>query len=363
MRLPKICGGFLNVTQRCNLACKYCFVVQQPMEMAYEVAKDAADFYAKNALIEAVTPSITFFGGEPMLRYDDIVKPLIEYIRATYGDYDLDITTNGTLLDEEKLRFFKDNHVGMLLSVDGNKRTQDLLRVKHDGSGSFDDIDVKTYLKYNPYGTFRSTLDPRNVKYMYENYLWAEQEGYKSCTMIINVFDEWTEENYKDLQDNLEKISDYILKNKNAMKFNEIDKFKDVSKDLNDLEYKNKKANLPACGSCGLAANRFGSVGASGDVYSCQEMTENKECKDFCIGNIYKGIDDNKRIEIMSKYHIKKVKSSKEGRCKDCKLENICGGGCIINNYFKNKDLNVASEPWCRYQELCFSMYERMVEK
>ena len=129
MALPKICGGFLNVTQRCNLACKYCFVVQQPKEMTYEIAKDCADFYARNAIDEKVVPNITFFGGEPMLRYDDIVKPLVEYVRSTYGDYQLDITTNGTLLDEEKLKFFKKNDVGILLSIDGNKKTQDLLNM------------------------------------------------------------------------------------------------------------------------------------------------------------------------------------------------------------------------------------------
>ena len=47
--LPKIIGGFLNLTQRCNLKCKYCFVVQQPKEMTFQVAKDAADFFANNA--------------------------------------------------------------------------------------------------------------------------------------------------------------------------------------------------------------------------------------------------------------------------------------------------------------------------
>lgn len=363
MALPKICGGFLNVTQRCNLACKYCFVVQQPKEMDYEVAKDCADFYARNALEEKTVPNITFFGGEPMLRYDDIVKPLVEYIRKTYGDYYLDITTNGTLLDEEKLKFFKKNDVGILLSIDGDRKTQDLLRVKHDGSGSFDDIDVKMYLKYNPHGTFRSTLDPRNVEYMYENYLWAKNIGYKSCTMIINVFATWTEEDYRELARNLNKIMTYIENNDDSIEFTEVSKYKRDLELLESGEAGNKRVqlcNTEGCGNCGLGAGRYASCGASGNLYSCQEMTENADCDDFIIGNIYTGVDDEKRYKVISRYHISKVESSKAGRCESCSLKQVCNGGCVINNFFKNGDLNVMSEPLCIYQEMCFESYNKL---
>ena len=119
MRIPKIYRGFLNLTQKCNLKCKYCFVLQQPKEMTLETAIDAVNFYAKNALEEGTEPSLTLFGGEPMLKYEEIIVPLIKYIRENYGYYDIGITTNGTLLNREVYEFFKENDVGMLLSLDG----------------------------------------------------------------------------------------------------------------------------------------------------------------------------------------------------------------------------------------------------
>ena len=123
--LPKIIGGFLNLTQRCNLKCKYCFVVQQPKEMTFQVAKDAADFFANNAKTTKQMPSINYFGGEPLLKWDDIIVPLTEYIRDKYGmNFRLGITTNGILLDEEKLEFMKKYGIGFLFSIDGNKKTQ-----------------------------------------------------------------------------------------------------------------------------------------------------------------------------------------------------------------------------------------------
>ena len=43
-QLPLISSAFLNVTQKCNLTCKYCFVCQQPKEITYKTAQDAAKF-------------------------------------------------------------------------------------------------------------------------------------------------------------------------------------------------------------------------------------------------------------------------------------------------------------------------------
>lgn len=359
--LPKICGGFLNVTQKCNLACKYCFVKQQPLEMDFKTAKDAVDFYAKNALDELATPSVTFFGGEPMLRYEDIVKPIIEYVRGHYGEYTLSMTTNGTLLDEEKLRFFKDNGVEILLSIDGDKPTQDLLRTKHDGSGSFEDIPIDLYLKYYPQGTFRATLDPRNVWQMYDNYLFAEKKGYKSVTMIPNVFEAWTAEDYDAMESGVEKIMEHIAEAKTSGKpyaeFSEVQKGRSQGGDIRDC-----LRDEPACGTCGLGGGLYGSIGASGDVYSCQEMTENADCADFKIGNIYTGIDDDKRIEIMSRFHVDRIKSESDGRCDNCEARNVCKGGCTINNYFKTGDLNTIPEAYCKWTETMVKANERMVK-
>lgn len=361
--LPKICGGFLNVTQKCNLACKYCFVKQQPLEMTYETAKDAVNFYAKNALDELATPSVTFFGGEPMLRYEDIVKPIIEYVRETYGEYTLSMTTNGTLLDEDKLRFFKDNGVEILLSIDGDKPTQDLLRTKHDGSGSFDDIPIDLYLKYYPHGTFRATLDPRNVREMYANYLFAEEKGYKSVTMIPNVFEEWSAEDYEAMERGVEKIIDHIAEaNASGKPYAEFSEVQKRKKDfLGKIDKRGKVRDLPACGTCGLGASVYGSIGASGDVYSCQEMTENAECAGFKIGNIYTGIDDDKRIELSKRFHVNNVKSSEDGRCDRCTVKHLCTGACTINNYFKTGNLETIPEAYCRWYEIVCNANERMV--
>lgn len=350
--LPKICGGFINLTQKCNLKCKYCFVVQQPLEMTYETAKDTADFFAKNGLSELKEPGLTFFGGEPMLKYDDIIKPLTEYIRATYGDFSLSITTNGTLLNEERLKFFKDNNVGILLSIDGDKETQDFNRPYHNGRGSFDDIDLDLYLKYYPNGTFRATLDPRTVGKMYDNFVFAEGKGFRSVTFIPNIFEDWSDEEVKTFKEQAFKIAEHIKETNSNTLFNLLEDGKGFLRELEGLEegyFRDKGQHLPACGRCGLGGSYFGSVGSSGDVYSCQEMTENPEFDEFKIGNIYTGIDDKKRLELTCSFNTKNVTSSDKEKCKNCELYRICNGGCTINNFFKTGSLDVIPSFYCEF--------------
>lgn len=363
--LPKISGGFLNLTQKCNLKCKYCFVTQQPKEMDYKTAKDAVDFYAKNALDNLDIPDVTLFGGEPLLKFEDIIKPLVEYIRSRYGDFKISVTTNGTLLDEEKLKFLRGNNVGLLLSIDGDEETQDHNRPFHNGKGSFDKIDVDLILRYYPQVTMRATLDPETADKLYENYLWGEKKGFKNEALIINHFADWEEEDYRVIERELDKVVRHIKKARKegrpSMGFGEISKMKEKYELILTIEnsyFREANQDLLGCGRCGLGASRYGSVGSTGNIYSCQEMTENKEHDAFIIGNIYDEFTDEKRLKIAEGFNTKNVKSNVRDRCKSCLLNKVCDGGCSINNYMINGQLEIASEPWCRYEEMLLMKYE-----
>ena len=96
----------LNVTNACNLQCRYCFVEQKPQYMTLQIAKDAVDFLYNNVKRKReiyknnnIKGNINFFGGEPMLLFKEIIVPLVEYVENTYPEvFTFGITTNGTLL-------------------------------------------------------------------------------------------------------------------------------------------------------------------------------------------------------------------------------------------------------------------------
>ncbi|BAI81869.1 hypothetical protein DEFDS_P249 (plasmid) [Deferribacter desulfuricans SSM1] len=106
-----------EVTRRCNLQCKYCyegFKGTKPLNK--ERLLDPDDFvkFVYELLINNEPVLIQFHGGEPLLEYKHI-KEIITRIRqlSIYEKYkskiEFTIVTNGIFLDEEKIKWFKEN--------------------------------------------------------------------------------------------------------------------------------------------------------------------------------------------------------------------------------------------------------------
>ena len=197
----------INLTNQCNLRCYYCFAEHNPRNLSWETMKAIIDF-AINQYFEKGkwedTLNFTFFGGEPMLRYDEIIVPIVKYVKEIFIEKQLDkkywptysITTNGTLLTRERLEFFRENNFCILLSIDGNEESQNLNRPKANGEGSFQDVEknFKDLLELFPNTTFRSTLTPRTVDKIVDNYFFALDQRFKSFFLIPNECEPWTKE-------------------------------------------------------------------------------------------------------------------------------------------------------------------------
>jgi len=113
-----------NMTRRCNLKCIHCYSSSQNIAYADELTTEEgkaliADLAAFGA------PVILFSGGEPLVREDlpDLARFAVDKgMRAV-------ISTNGTLITEEKARIFKDiglSYIG--ISLDGIESTHDRFR-------------------------------------------------------------------------------------------------------------------------------------------------------------------------------------------------------------------------------------------
>ena len=120
----------LNVTNQCNLKCRYCFVNQNPERMSFETATMAVTYLYKNLTAQRektgnpqLKGTINFFGGEPLLEWP-LIKQLTEWIEENYTDcFNLGITTNGTLLSEQIIDFLYEHKITPLLSMDGDYET------------------------------------------------------------------------------------------------------------------------------------------------------------------------------------------------------------------------------------------------
>ena len=114
----------LTVTDKCMLACSYCYVPEAPTgieinscnnnpickrnsDMTWDVAKQAIDSFAE--IIRENHQKkihIRFHGGEPLIKYD-LIKQSIEYANEIFGNVlvEYHMNTNGILMSKEKLKF------------------------------------------------------------------------------------------------------------------------------------------------------------------------------------------------------------------------------------------------------------------
>lgn len=81
----------------------------------------------------------------------EVVKQVVQYARsiekgATTRIFCFTITTNGILLTDDKIDFINKEMSNCVLSLDGRKGVNDLLRVRVDGTGSAQSI-VPKYQK------------------------------------------------------------------------------------------------------------------------------------------------------------------------------------------------------------------------
>ncbi|WDV47884.1 radical SAM protein [Clostridiaceae bacterium M8S5] len=373
--LHKTTSAFLVVSQDCNLRCKYCFIKKKPENITLKTAIDAVDYVAENAKLYGDRPSINFFGGEPLLRWIDIIVPVTLYVRGKYGsNFGLSMTSNGILLDRKKLDFMKQYDIGLLFSMDGDKKTQDINRPCKNGSSSFDILERKIplILEYYPRVTFRATTDYDTVSHFFENHKFAIDKGFTSIFNIINIFAEWNSEQREELKRQVDKLGNYfydLIDQGNNVHFGPFDEMFGRLKEIKIAEeeniYREFASDVLGYGRCGIGASRFASIGTDGTLYSCQEMVGNKEEGGmFVIGDIYNGEDNEARLNIIRQFHPHKVVSSAGKKaCEQCRFNRICNGACLINNYFANEDLNIMPDLLCYFYQILLDKAEDIVNK
>ena len=356
MDTQKITSIMLNVTHSCNLRCRYCFVHQKSEIMTIQTAKEAANFVARNCQ-EGEVPSITFFGGEPTLCWDSIIVPLTHYIREELKiPYQLSITTNGTLLNQERIDFMKQHEIGMLFSIDGDAETQNYNRPQADGTGSFallEDLIPIIVKEFNP--TFRMTTIPETCQYLFHNIQFAVSHGAKNFFIIPNVFEIWTDEKWNTLALEMRKYSDYYIECYNngivPIRFSELEKsFRKILSINYAIDTQTFRVACDACGKCGLGTTKFASVHPNGDIYSCQELTSNRGKEDpFWIGNVYSGVSKERQESLYTLFNKNELIGL---NCDTCRLNRICDGGCVANNYLINGNVNHLPDVYCKWQQL-----------
>lgn len=209
----------LIVTKDCNLRCKYCGVKKKRSYMTIKIAQKAILIYLR-APEKQKKMKIRFFGGEPLLRWS-LIKDIIVFAEKESLkrklNINFDLTTNGLLLDSEKIKYFhKNNKVELIISLDGDSSSQNMNRNFFGRSDSYKNIyKLRRELSALPNATVNMVIAPNQARKFYKNFTHIYDLGFKRFNFLPAYFVFWSNINLKYLKNGFDEILFFIRKNKN----------------------------------------------------------------------------------------------------------------------------------------------------
>jgi uncharacterized protein len=310
----------LQVTQNCNFRCKYCIYSDEHSKlqrshsaksMSWETARDAVNFLWKHS-VDSSRVNIGFYGGEPLLQMS-LIKRVIDYSEELFKGKNLtfNITTNGTLLDKEKVLYFQEHDVSLMISLDGPKDINDKNRVFVDGTGTYDTVMGKIALirevapEYAKKLSISMVMDPEN-DFDCINNIYLNEEDIDKLNITPSIVDKdydgektvfsnsytWKYQYQRFLailsfigRYEKDKVSPIVLTSTNS----DIEKRFDIENEVGLFEQ-----DVPA-GPC-ITGQLRSFCDVNGRLFPCERVSENSSI--MCIGTIDTGynIDNAKNL-------------------------------------------------------------------
>ncbi|MBQ9563550.1 MAG: thioether cross-link-forming SCIFF peptide maturase [Lachnospiraceae bacterium] len=339
----------LHVAHDCNLACKYCFAEEGEYKgrraiMSYEVGKAAFDFLVAHSGNRR-NLEVDFFGGEPLMNWE-VVKKLVAYGRELEKTHDkkfrFTVTTNGVLLDQEKMVFINAEMHNVVLSLDGRREVNDRMRPFRGGQGSYDFITPKHLAMAKSRGGksyyVRGTFTRYNLDFC-EDILHFADLGFDEISIEPVVAPET--EDYALRPEDLPKIFEQYDKLAAEM----VRRKKEEGKCFTFFHFMIDLSGGPCvykrAAGCG-SGTEYVAVTPWGDIYPCHQFVGEEE---WLLGNVFDGI---KRDDIVQKFKSINVYTKEE--CQDCFAKFFCSGGCAANAYHFTGDIGGVYGLGCEMQ-------------
>lgn len=312
----------LQVTQNCNLRCSYCPFTQnnektrshKNINMSWEVAKQSIDYLYEHS-VDSERVNISFYGGEPLYNFNLIKQSIAYFDNLFIGKHvNHSMTINATLLNKDICEFLEKYDFNLMISLDGNKETNDNNRKFAIGTNSVFEVIIKNLkmIEQNFPKLFERlfinmVLDPSKSMDGYTN-LFVEHKFMNKIRVRSSEIDDLFSDDHKNM--NLDYIQkDIYLQFLMLVDILEIQEINDeinilseIKKDIiglmNPLKERLpfREIELPS-GPCIPGCNKL-FVDVNGNFYACEKFSETIE--DAKIGNIKTGLDVEKSKIILN---------------------------------------------------------------
>lgn len=315
----------IHVTNECNLRCKHCYARKGDKRIMKE------DFFELINNLENLGTTMIHLSGGELLTHPEIFE-IIRYIKKK--DFYLEITTNGTLLNEEIFKKLKELNLNkIVISFDGaTPETHDYIRGEGNFKISLENLDLGlemgipmavnyTVMKYNY----------SEIEYAIEFFLKKDLEFLNFRRFIKTGFGK----NFDQSISKEEYLKLFILINKVRKEDKRVALGGEPHRIVMDPELR-EKALKYGDGGCS-AGKYFLSIDPNGDITPCGFIP-------IKVGSIY---EDNLKDVWENSQILNKLRDrgNLTGSCKNCLNKNICGG-CRAAALGTGGDL-FGSDPQC----------------
>ncbi|WP_104205140.1 quinohemoprotein amine dehydrogenase maturation protein [Billgrantia saliphila] len=336
----------LNVNTGCNLSCSYCY--KEDLDNPRDGKKmNLATAQASVEMMLAEAPqrdryNIVFFGGEPLSNMPlirEVVAWAEERIHGLGKQVDFTLTTNATLLSEDKIAYFQAHRFGLTVSMDGPKAVHDKNRIAVNGQGTYDLVarriaPLLANYTARPVGSrvtlTRGVTDVEGIHHHLVNELGFAEAGFAPVTSGDMAEYNLTGDELKAVFNGMVRLGERAVEA--AIEGRDIG-FGNFNQLLTDLWEGRSKA-VPCGAGLGLV-----SVDHEGDVHLCHRFT-GSDMPTF--GNVNDGLDHQGLKQFVE------ARSDRTDRgCSDCRIRNLCSGGCYHESYARYGDPMTPTYHYC----------------
>ena len=355
-------SAYIFVTNRCNLKCKYCYEENRTGDMSPETMRATIDWLVSHYEKEMFTRpfenlTFTFFGGEPLLNFPT-VRAGIDYLRTICDKFKfkagVHILSNGTVLTDEMVEYFKSirqyNNFNwhFQISLDGCEETHNANRVFANDEGSYKVIseNIKKIKEIFPSVGVRMTVTPDNIKSLSKDFEAMLSFGAPVTNLTPIVEGDWNDEVISIFATELKKCIELYYSQGNNQYFNYL--HNSLERIVNNSFNRQK--------GCRAGEYLIG-VSTEGKIYPCHRFVAYSKKYDFCLGDVWKGLDEeSEAFKQMKEMRQKAVK------CLNCKVFSC--NRCFATNMALNKDpATVPDNGYCDMNEKISSVLRPIIRR
>jgi uncharacterized protein len=337
----------------CNLACEYCYYLEKgklyTQVKNHIMTEELLERFIREYLSSQTMSQVlfTWHGGETLMRPVFFYKKALELQRKYAQGRQIDncIQTNGTLLNDEWCRFFKENNFLVGVSIDGPQEFHDEYRRNRQGIPSFVKVmkGIRLLKKYEVEYNAMAVVNDYNVDYPLDFYNFFKE---LECHYIqfapiverIGLHADGTVLTTPEQHDTAIKLAPFSV---DAGKWGDFlctlfDEWlkKDVGTyyiQLFDATLANWVGEQPGICTLARTCGHAGVMEFNGDVYACDHYV----FPEYKLGNIYtKTITEMMYSPAQMKFGSDKS-DTLPAQCKTCEYLFACNGECPKNRFLQ----------------------------